>query len=160
MRHVTVTSITAITITIIVSSLVFAQIQPKYSPPPVAVPTPTSPYSLPGLGKLLSNQGVQIWVLQQQVKTLQSQLATAQSAINAQQQAIAKLQGQLTSFQQTYAKHTHQYLDASTGMSIDTVPQMYCTHTGSGGSCWSTGTLTIMLYAGHNASMVSTSPPR
>jgi len=128
---------------------------------PHGVPTPTpNPYSLPGLSQLLSNQGVQIWALQNQVKTLQGQVTALQNALSAQQKSTAALQQQLTQFQAAYAKHTHLYENAGSAMGIDTIPQMYCTSQGAGGSCFSTGTVTIMTYAGHNASMVSTSPPR
>lgn len=55
---------------------------------PTPTPTP-NPYRIPNLGKALSNQSVQIWVLQRQVKTLQMQ-------VQSQQASISRLQGQVT----------------------------------------------------------------
>ena len=158
MRYV----ILAVFVIVSIAGLNFARAganeQPGH-PLPSPTPVPSGPLSIQNLGKFLNNQGVQIWALQNQVKALQNALAAQQKAIASQQQTIAALQSDLQKFQAAYAKHTHLYENAGTAVYVDTIPQMYCTHTGPGGSCWSNGTLTILGYKG-TAKMTPTSGPQ
>ena len=158
-------SIAAFALLIVLGTAYNARALPTIEPFPSPSPVPSG-ISLPGLGKLLNNQGFQIWVLQNQVKTLQSQItalqnnaAAQQKAIVSQQQTIAALSGNLEKLQASYGKHTHLYENAGTAVYVDTIPQMYCNQTGPSGQCWSNGTLTILGYKG-NAKMVQTSGPQ
>ena len=75
-------------------------------------PTPTrNPYTIPGLGKALSNQSLQLWALQREVKTLQAQVQAQQAAITSLKGQVSTLSSQVGSLS---SQATTQFLRLNT----------------------------------------------
>jgi hypothetical protein len=133
----------ALLILVVVLVLAYGYFAGRSLANPKLVPLP-SPTSAPSYRIMESPQPIptpNVWALQTQVSALQTQMKALQSQVQSEQNTIASLQQSLSSLQQAFNNHYHTFTRAIMG--IDTIPQMYCTTTGSGGQCWSTGELTI-----------------